>query len=210
MPNMISYTHAPSVLDADGVCQAQTTAGAGPLVINGVLATAGVAAFGEQAHVTLSSAGALGGINFTVTGTSTQGAAVSETLAGPAGGTVTTAANFKTVTRVYADAAVGDNVTVGVSDALEGPWKALDSRKVTKGISVAVSAGASLTYEVQYSPQTLDGLQEDTLLALADTTLTAKTDSAGLVTLIPWPLIRLKITSFVSGTATLRVIELGV
>jgi TPP-dependent indolepyruvate ferredoxin oxidoreductase alpha subunit len=48
---------------------------------------------------------------------------------------------------------------------------------------------------------------ETAVLAKADSTLTAKTASDSLVLTIPWPLIRLKITNFVSGTATLRVAE---
>jgi TPP-dependent indolepyruvate ferredoxin oxidoreductase alpha subunit len=48
---------------------------------------------------------------------------------------------------------------------------------------------------------------ETAILAKADGTLTAKTASDSLALTIPWPLARLKITSFASGTATLRVVE---
>jgi hypothetical protein len=112
------------------------------------------------------------------------------------------------VTRVAASAAVGTNVTVGNSNALETAWVIMKPDCPLKGISVELSSGASLTYEVQYGVRSLVGGEIDTaVMALADTTMTALTASSGVVAHIPLPLIRLKITSFVSGTATLRVVE---
>jgi hypothetical protein len=200
----VLYTTAPTALDADGVCLAQQLAGAGNLLINGVLAT-----FGEQQRVTLYSAGNLSAVTFTVYGTTTFGAAISEAIAGPDNGTVTTTANFKTVTRVAASGAVGSNVTVGNSNALETPWIALNTERPVKGISVVLSSGASLTYEVQYGTRLRanNADAETAVLAKADATLTAKTASDSVAVTVPWPMARLKITSFVSGTATLRVLE---
>ncbi len=209
MRDFISYVATPTALDADGVCQAQTTAGAGDLTINGALASGGVATFGEQQRVTLYSAANLSGLTFTVYGTTAVGDSISESIAGPNTVTVTTTANFKTVTRVAVDGVVGTNVTVGNSNALETAWVALDYNRSRKGISIELSSGASLTYEVQYGvrKRLSSSDPETSILALADGTLTAKTINAGLVASIPFPLIRLKITSFVSGTATLRVTE---
>jgi hypothetical protein len=204
----ISYVAAPTALDADGVCQAQTTAGAGNLVINGALASGGIATFGEQQRVTLYSAADLRALTFTLYGTSRFGRSLSEEIAGPNAGTVTALTSFKTVTRVAVDGAVGTNVTVGNSNALETAWVVLNPDYPTKGIAVELSSGASLTYEVQYGVRSLTGGEADTAIqALSDGTLTAKTVSAGLVASVPFPLIRLKITSFASGTATLRVVE---
>lgn len=206
---MINYTSSPTALDADGVCKAQTTAGAGNLTINGDLASGGVATFGEQQRVTLYSAADLRALTFTVYGTTKLGDSISEDIAGPNAGTVTTTANFKTVTRVAVDGAVGTNATVGNSNAMETGWIALDHARPAKGIAVELSSGASLTYEVQYGIRNRYSSTdpETAVQALADSTLTAKTVNAGLVAQIPFPLIRLKITSFVSGTATLRVWE---
>lgn len=207
--DFISYTASPTAADRDGVCAAQTTAGAGDLVIAGILASGGVATFGEQQRVTIYSGGNLSGLTFTVYGATAFGDSISEAIAGPNATTVTTTANFKTVTRVAADGAVGTNVEVGNSAALETKWIGLDWHRALKGISVELSSGASLTYEVQYGARKRANSSdpETSILALADGTLTAKTANAGLVASIPYPLIRLKITSFVSGTATLRVVE---
>jgi len=206
---IINYTSSPTALDADGVCKAQTTAGAGNLVINGDLATSGVATFGEQQRVTLYSAADLRALTFTVYGTTKAGDTISEAITGPNAGTVTATANFNTVTQVAADGAVGTNVTVGVSNALETGWMSLDHAKPVKGIAVELSSGASLTYEVQYGVRNRYGSSdpETAVQVLADSTLTAKTVSAGIAATIPFPLIRLKITAFASGTATLRVWE---
>jgi hypothetical protein len=206
---IINYTSSPTALDADGVCKAQTTAGAGNLVINGDLASGGVATFGEQQRVTLYSAADLRALTFTVYGTTKAGDTISEAITGPNAGTVTATANFKTTTRVAVSGAVGTNVTVGISNALETGWMSLDHAKPVKGIAVELSSGASLTYEVQYGVRNRYGSSdpETAVQALADGTLTAKTGSAGVVATIPFPMIRLKITSFASGTATLRVWE---
>lgn len=209
MRDFISYTASPTALDADGVCEAQTTAGAGNLTINGVLATGGVATFGEQQRVTLYSAADLRALTFTVYGTTAVGDSISEAIVGPNAGTVTTTANFKTVTQVAVDGAVGTNVTVGNSNAMETPWIGLNYIRSMKGISVELSTGANLAYEVQYGVRKRIGSSdpETSIFSLEDGTLTAKGVSAGIVANIPYPLIRLGITAFVSGTATLRVAE---
>ena len=202
----ISYTTAPTAADRDGVCVAQQLAEAGNLVIAGALAAGGIATFGEQQRVTLYSAGDLSGITFTVYGTTTFGDSISEAVTGPNNTTVSTTANFKRVTRVAASAVVGTNVEVGNSNALETPWVMLMQSRPLKGISVELT-GATLTYEVQYAARERLTDAETAVMMLADTSLTAKTANAGLVASIPWPMVRLKITGFAAGTATLRVIE---
>ncbi len=207
--NVVTYATAPTAADRDGVCAAQQLAGAGNLVIAGALASSGIAAFGEQQRVTIYSAGNLSALTFTVYGITAFGDSISEAVTGPNNTTVSTTANFKQVTRVAASGAVGTNVEVGNSNALETPWIELIVSRPLKGISVELSSGASLTYEVQYAnrKRVNSADAETAIMALADATLTAKTANAGLVTSVPWPMARLKITSFVSGTATLRVIE---
>ena len=205
---IIEYIAAPTALDADGVCQAQTIADAGDLTINGALASDGVATFGEQQKVTLYSIGDLGTLTFTIYGTSRFNRSLSESISGPDGRTISTITSFKTVTRVAVDGAVGTAVMLGNYHGMETTWIPLSMDYPLKAISVELSSGASLTYEVQYGVRSLVGSEADTaVMALADSTLTAKSVSAGVVTFLPYPLIRLKINSFVSGTATLRVTE---
>ena len=101
--------------DPNGICTTQTPGGAGDLTINGALATAGVATLVPARNVTITSGGASEtGKTFTVTGTATDGTAVTEAIAGPGvSATVSTTALFKTVTQVAVDGATSGSVTVG-------------------------------------------------------------------------------------------------
>lgn len=179
------------------------------LVIDGALASGGIATFGEQQRVTIYSAGNLSALTFTVYGLTAFGDSISEEVTGPNNTTVSTTANFKQVTRVTSSDAVVADVEIGNSNALETPWIQLIPSWPLKGVSVQLSSGASLTYEVQYGTRKrLSCCDAETgILAKADATLTAKTASDSVAVTVPWPMARLKITSFVSGTATLRVVE---
>jgi hypothetical protein len=206
-----SYTFSPTALDADGVCASQTLAGAGNLTINGALASGGVATLGEQAHITLYSTGDYHAATFTIYGTDTFGRSISETLAGPNNGTVTSVLNYKTVTRIASSAALATAIIAGNSNALETSWIRVNPREPIKAVSVEMSSGASFTYEVQWANHSLAGIttNESNLTAFADSTLTAKTASAMLVTTTPVEAARVKVTSFVTGTGTLRITEQG-
>jgi hypothetical protein len=196
----VTYSFTPA--DADLFALAQTTAGAGDLVLTG-------AAPASQARVTLYSAGDLSAVTFTVYGTNANAASFSEAIVGPNADTVTTLANFATVTRVAASAAVRSNATVGIAAAAETAWLPLDVRRALKGVAVELSSGASLTYEVQYGARKLVAAGESGLAvqAVPDTVLTDKTTSSAISAFVPFPLIRVKVTSYVSGTLTLRVNE---
>jgi hypothetical protein len=206
-----SYTFAPTALDADGICASQTLGGAGNLTIAGALASGGVATLGEQAHVTLYSTANYSAVTFTIYGTDTLGRSISETMAGPNNSTVTSLLNYKTVTRIASSGALATAIIAGNSNALETPWIRLNPREPVKAVSVEMSSGASFTYEVQWANRPLSAIttNESDLVAFADSTLTAKSASAMLVTTSPVEAARVKITSFVSGTGTLRVTEQG-
>lgn len=110
-------------LDADGVSLLQSAAGAGDLLINGVLAvnvTSGYpsavhaeAHIGDQQHVTLTSANNLSAVSFTIYGTNYQGEPIQETRAGPNANTVNSSLNYATVTRVAVSGAAAA-VSVGI------------------------------------------------------------------------------------------------
>lgn len=211
MSGAVEYSFAPSALDADGVCASQTLGGAGALTINGALASGGVATLGEQAHITLYSTANYSAVTFTLYGTDTRGRSISESLAGPNNGTVTSVLNYKTVTGISSGGALATAVIAGNSNALETPWVRLNPYEPIKAVSVELSATASLTYEVQWANRPLAAIStnEGNLAAFADSTLTAKTTNAMLTLTTPAPALRVKITSFSSGTGTLRVTEQG-
>lgn len=103
--------------DPNGICLDQQTAGADFLLINGAFSDGGVApaTLDTQRQVELESAGALSGINFTITGTDEQGREISETIAGPAAGVSATSLDFLTVDSIFADALVGTDIEVGTN-----------------------------------------------------------------------------------------------
>tara|TARA_R110000803_G_scaffold121937_1_gene189989 strand:- start:59 stop:685 length:627 start_codon:yes stop_codon:yes gene_type:complete len=97
------------------VCAAQTTAGIANLVINGSLASGGVATLVPARNVTITTASDNTGINFLITGFLADGTTVStETIAGPGAGlTVSTTSLFKQVTQVAVTGAITGNATLG-------------------------------------------------------------------------------------------------
>ena len=211
---MAAYTFAPTALDADGICASQTPAAAGDLTIDGALASGGVATLGEQARITIYSGSNVSSRTFTVYGLDKSARQISEAITGPNATTVTSTLNFWRVTRVTISGSAAGAVTVGNSNALETPWVKLNGSQPVKAISVELSSGASLTYEVQWGNRDIadianNSTNESAIVAFADTTLTAKTANAFLVTTTSAPAIRVKITSFVSGTGVLRVSEAG-
>lgn len=150
-------------------------------------------------------------MTFTIYGTDTIGRSISETLAGPNNGTVSSVLNYKTGTRIASSAALATAIIAGNSNALETPWIRVNPREPIKAVSVEMSSGASFTYEVQWANRSLAGIttNESNLTAFADATLTAKTASAMMVTTTPVEAARVKVTSFVTGTGTLRITEQG-
>lgn len=213
MRPITDYTFAPTALDADGICASQTLGGAGDLTINGALASGGTVTLGEQAKVTLYSTANYSAVTFTVYGTTKRGVSISESLAGPNNSTVTTTANFYTITRIASGAALATAIIAGNSNALETPWVRMDPTYPLKGVSVQMTSTGNFTYEVQYATSPLldstgAAVAETSILAVADGTLTAKSASAAVAMAAnPWYGVRVKITSFSAGGGTLRVVE---
>ena len=106
---------------ATAVCAAQTTAGIANLVINGSLATGGVATLVPARNVTVTTASDNTGINFLVTGFLADGTVLTETITGPAAGlTVSTTSLFSKVDKVAVSGAITGNATVGTGTSVIG------------------------------------------------------------------------------------------
>lgn len=151
-PKRVSFTpHAP---DDNGICAAQQTAGAADLTLNGADVSGGTASFAATGQtvnaayqVGINSTGDLSLVNFTVTGTDVNDAALSEAVAGPNNSTVETSGYFKTVTGVAVDAAVGTNVIVGTVD--EFVTRVIPLDLYTPSHSLAVDVSGTINYTVQ-------------------------------------------------------------
>lgn len=196
-PKHITYTIAAAAATAVGLTQ--TKAGAGALLINGLLAVTGVATFPIARHVKIAAAADESLITFTVSGTDRYGSAITEDVTGPtAGATASTTKNFKTVTGVSVSAALTGNVTIGTGNSLETPWIPVElNGSIDAGYTV--SSGGSMTKALQTTMGDVFNTNEHNLPidgALA-TAIGLKTATA----------IRLKITEHVSGNVTLDILS---
>ena len=128
------YFQEPTAADTNGICTSQTTSAAANMTLNGALtatingnsvyapSVSGTAATADGAwarKIGITSDGNDSGITFTITGTDVDGKALSETVTGPNSTTVystnSTAANFKTVTKIATSAATTGNITIGTA-----------------------------------------------------------------------------------------------
>lgn len=210
----VKITIAPTTgLDRDGICLAQTRTGAGVLLINGALASGGVVTFDLPRRVGIYSAADLSALTFTVTGTNRQGVALSQAITGPtAGATVSTTANFATVTQVASSGTVGTNVEVGTTAVMESRWIPMDFSKnpFSVGMIFTLSAGASMTYGVQITLMDLNSLREHEITDFAaHPTISGETTSQSEMTTIgPATAYRVTVT-WTSGTLTGYICQAG-
>ena len=132
--SLVRYFQEPTAIDANGICTSQTTTAAANLTLDGALcatingnsvyapSVSGTAAIADGAwarKIGITSDADDSGVTFTVYRTDVNGKAVSETITGPnatvAYTTMSTAANFKSVTRIAISAAGTGNITVGTA-----------------------------------------------------------------------------------------------
>jgi hypothetical protein len=80
------------------------------------------------------------------------------------------------------------------------------------GIGVALSAGSTLTYSVQHTFDDVQavGFNPATAVWYDHATLTAKTTSSDGNYAYPVTAVRLNVTAYTSGSATMTVIQAGV
>jgi hypothetical protein len=147
----VPQTRALVAAAVGAICAAQTTAGAGNLLINGSLASGGVATMAAQQILGITSTGNLSAINFTVTGTDDQGRVISQTIAGPNNSTVQTTLNYRTVTQIAVSAAVGTNVTVDTLQIGASTEVPLDLYITEFNVNLVVEVIGTVNYTVQYT-----------------------------------------------------------
>lgn len=149
--------------DASYVCASQTTGAAGALIINGTGRNPQkyngevIIPGGFERQLTLTSAGNLSAVNFTITGLSLRGAAQTEVIAGPNATTVTTTAYWKEICSITASAAVGSAITVGIGSIGQSNPFISDYYLTLDAISTQVDVTGTINYTAQITldnPQT--------------------------------------------------------
>ena len=132
--SLVRYFQEPTALDADGICTSQTRTNAGNLTLDGALtatingnsvyapSVSGTAATADGAwarKIGITSDGNDSTVTYTIYGTDVNGKALSEAITGPNSTVVystnSTAANFKTVTRIATSASTVGNITIGTA-----------------------------------------------------------------------------------------------
>jgi hypothetical protein len=203
-----SKTVAAGVVGA--IAASQTTAGAGNLLINGSLAAGGVATLPTQQVLGITSTGNLSAVNFTITGTDSQGRVIVQTIAGPNVGTVQTTLNYLTVTQIAVSGAVATAVTVdtvGVGATQEIP---IDRYQNPTNITLTVEVTGTVNYTVQWTTDDIFGGAPGPFVWFpgpSNLVAASTTQSGTLVSDVI--AVRLLINSG-TGSAQLRVVQGGV
>lgn len=193
--------------DRNGIAEAQTTAGAGNLTINGAYASDGVATLDVPRHVSVYAVSANTGVTFTVTGTDRDGVALTEEITGPGAGlTVKGSDNFATVTQVAVDGAVTGNCEVGTADELESKVIPIDHYAPSITYSIKLSSSADLTHCFKFTTDDVQSSSFDETDAKWYDDLGEDTEDIAHASIGGITAVRLAITNFTSGTATLGIV----
>lgn len=157
-PVYISYSLATA--DADGISLSQTPLAAGNLLINGALASGGVATLDKTRQVLFTFAADETGHTFVVYGTNAvvNGNPISETVAGTTAGTVATTQSFGTVTRISISAAATGAITVGTNGVGATPAQLVNFEAQPVGLTIAVVVTGTVNYTVQHTYDDIMGL----------------------------------------------------
>lgn len=115
-PTKLTVSYVAAAVGA--ICASQTPGAAGNLLINGTLASGGVATLDAQRTVGITSGANLSNRTFTLFGTDSQGRVISETLTGPNVGTVNSVLNYLTITKITISGSAAGALTV---DTVTGP-----------------------------------------------------------------------------------------
>ena len=140
----ISVTVGPITTGDDNlIATAQPVASPSDLAL-----TASVVVLDAPRQVIITSSGNDASVHFTIYGTTFGGHAVSETVTGVDSGAVATVTDFKTVTRVYADAPTDGNVIVGTNGVAGSRWVRLDNWAFAQtAVQVNVNGTADFTIQ---------------------------------------------------------------
>lgn len=195
-----------SAASAVSVCASQSP-GAGAIVINGSLVTAGIAYLAGAQLITLVSGGNDAGITFTITGTDSDDRAQTEAVTGAAVGTATSTKYFKTVSAIAHTGSVAGTLTSGNTiDAVSNTVRPnLEVPFTQIGMGIQLVSGTA-TYKVQHSYQNGN---ESHPTVWFDNSAGAKTASSEATYATPVATIRILISASASGLLSGRIIQAG-
>ena len=175
--------------------------------------SSGIITLATPQHITITSGGDDTGDTFTVTGENRYGDVLTEAITGASG---TAALGTKNFAKVYSEVSSGASafgVEVGVNGLCESQWYMVNYRgpDFNVGFGVDISSGASLTYTVQHTFHNIQasGFAEDDATSFDHSDVATKTANADGNYSNPPTAMRLAITVHSSGSANIRIIQVG-
>lgn len=206
-------------LSTTSICSAQTTAGAGSFVLDGPLldpavfsvnGTRRVILPGIQRVVSLTSAGNISGVNFTITGLDSRGVAVTQTLAGPNANTVETTQEYSVILTVTVNAAVGTGTSVGTGSTGTTRWWKNNMNIAPANLALYVAVTGTINVTVQDTPDDANDVTI-TPTAFNHPTLAAITANGNSNYAYPPRYVRMKInSSSAASTAVFTINPAGI
>lgn len=147
----ITTTVGPFVAgSSNAISLSQSLAAAGNLLINGALATGGVAKMDNPRNINITSSGNDTGLTWTVAGTNDAGNTISETIAG-SNSTVVSVLSYATVTSISGSAATASTVTAGSDTGGVSPWVRFDEwADGAVGLQCVVSGTVVYSFESSF------------------------------------------------------------
>jgi len=198
-----TFTKSLTAAAATAVAASQSP-GSGAILINGTLASGGVATLDTARRVIITSGGNDLGITFTVSGTNGAGNPISQTITGTNGGAAQTDLDFKTVTGITHTGSVASTLTSGTNGVGSSHWYLLDAFEspINFSFSVELVSGAA-NFTVQHTYMDPNNLPSGVAfpLPLNNSVVNAATATAEGVYALPIVGVRLLINS---GTGVLR------
>jgi len=202
-PNAVSTSSALKFLTVTNI--SISGAGTGAIIIGSM----GIGTMTTPGAIAIYSGGDEDDITFTVYGVDRYGKDNSETITGPDNETVTGAVDWTIIQKVVASGAVGNAIEVGSADVVFSQWIPVDRYGGDISIGCTISSGASFTYALQhtFSDVQAAGFQEDDANVFVHATVTGETTSQDGSYSTPITAVRAAITSFVSGTLTIDIVQ---
>ena len=205
LPKTITLT---PVNDDNGIAASQTPGGAGNLTIAGALASGGTVTLAHAHLVTIWGGSDESGKTFTVYGADSRGLSISEAVTGPNNSTVSTTLYFKTITRIAVNAATAGAVIAGVNGLSVGPWLPQNRGMDDFELSASVDISGTMTADVQHTLNNVQNANEALSIGTHGSLASLTADADGNYD-FPVCAIRLAVTAFTSGTASITTLMAG-
>lgn len=202
--------------DASYVCASQTLVTAGNLIINGTGRNPAkyngevIIPGGFERQLTITSAGNISAVSFTVTGLSMRGDAQTEVIVGPNATTVTGVLYWKEIYQIRGSGNVGTAITIGIGSVGQSNPFLADYYTTLDAISTQVDVTGTINYTAQI---TLDNPQTNAApLWFSHPTAAlvgATTDQLGLLS-TPVVAQRILVNSSSGGSLVATIMQQGI